>query len=64
MNNFQNQESHSGEGVARRFKFPHEFKGRPQSQPEYNPSDPLDLPEVGSSSKKIGEEEMVQKQSC
>ena len=41
--------------VGKRFKFPHEFKGRPGSTPEvhYDPSEPLNLPEVGSGSKRL-----------
>ena len=48
---FQNP---SEDGVTRRFKFPHEFKGRPQSLPEfqYAPSEQLELPEVGTGSGK------------
>ena len=58
---FQNQQNPIDDGVTRRFKFPHEFKGRPQSQLEFrvSPTDPLDLPEVGSSLKKIGDDRMV-----
>jgi hypothetical protein len=54
--NFQNPTGEVTEdGVSKRFRLPHEFKGRPGSTPEvhYDPSEPLNLPEVGSGSKRL-----------